>query len=87
MIRIDLCTACHRPFQVEVVGADRSQPKETVWLVCPNCRVEFTEQARGVLLTSAMSPEEEAACRERKSAVDLSGRARRLQPPVAIARA
>jgi predicted RNA-binding Zn-ribbon protein involved in translation (DUF1610 family) len=59
-IRIDHCTACHRPSYVDVVDDDRSKPKEAVELVCPNCGEIFTEQSRGVLLTSTMSAEDEA---------------------------
>jgi DNA-directed RNA polymerase subunit RPC12/RpoP len=57
--RIDVCTACRRPFYVHVVGDDRSNLKESAELVCPNCGEVFTEQSRGVLLTSTMSAEAE----------------------------
>jgi hypothetical protein len=57
MILIDLCMACHRPFYVEVLGCDRTKPKEAVELVRPNCGEVFTEQSSGILLTSTMSPE------------------------------
>jgi predicted RNA-binding Zn-ribbon protein involved in translation (DUF1610 family) len=65
MIRIDLCTACHRPFYVDVVGDERSNPKKAVELVCPNCGEIFTEQSRRVLLTSTMSAEKEAEWAEK----------------------
>jgi predicted RNA-binding Zn-ribbon protein involved in translation (DUF1610 family) len=67
MIRVDLCTACHRPFYVDVVGDDRSKPKEAVELVCPNCGEVFIEQSRGVLLTSTMPGDEEAAWFEKEN--------------------
>jgi predicted RNA-binding Zn-ribbon protein involved in translation (DUF1610 family) len=65
--RIDLCTACRRPFQVDVFGDDRSNPKETVELVCPNCGEVFTEQSRGVLLTSTMPDGAEAEWEKKQS--------------------
>jgi hypothetical protein len=60
MIRVDLCAACNRPFYVDVVDDERSNPKVAVELVRPKCGEVFTEQSRGVLLTSTMSVEEEA---------------------------
>jgi hypothetical protein len=70
VIRIDLRTACHRPFYVDVVGDDRSKPKESVELVCPNCGEVFTEQSRGVLLTSTVSSEAESAWMEDVKSVE-----------------
>jgi hypothetical protein len=55
MIRIDLCSACDRPFYLDVVGDDRSKPKEAAELVCPSCGEVFAEQSRGGLPTSIMS--------------------------------
>jgi hypothetical protein len=72
MTRRDVCTACHQPFLVEIVGDERSKPKETDELACPHCGEVFVEHSRGIPFTSAMAPENEAEwARRQKSTNDF----------------
>lgn len=59
MTRIDACMACHRPFHVDIICADPSEPEKIVDLVCPHCNEIFPERSNGILFTSKLLAEAE----------------------------